>query len=87
MRKKRYFWLTTSQNREKKKKINEKNIHCNNNNWKKQEEKMKNKQIKKLIKLRGKAKTWVGTVISFIQEGIFFFIYLIVIIVQVINTF
>jgi CCR4-NOT transcriptional regulation complex NOT5 subunit len=32
----------------------------------KKEEKMKNNKIKKLIKLRGKAKTWVGTVISFI---------------------
>ena len=46
----------------------------------KKEEKMKNNKIKKLIKLRGKAKTWVGTVISFIKEGIifyFFYIYLI----------
>ena len=31
---------------------------------------MKNKKIKKLIKLKGKAKTWVGKGISFIQEGI-----------------
>jgi hypothetical protein len=41
-----------------------KNIHCNNNNWAEKKIKLKNKNG--LIKLRGKAKTWVRTGIGFI---------------------